>query len=263
MELRSSAIAILVGAFAVVSVVGGGAREASADGSATRGSRITYVYRFDLSSRDAFQTMLESHGHTVSTVHIDDLDSYSFDQTDLIIIGEDTDNSPPWGTSAAVANITNSGLPVIGIAQGGTNFFQDVNLFIGHLQTMGVSSNHGIVVENYWHHLWSVPEHVTIPPDNMVELYASGSYANIVYIGSGMPSDVTCVGRPWNYPVHCGLTLEDWDGRFTALWSWEGSPSSMSDDAKALFRNLVVYDTLLFADGFESGNTYYWSTTMP
>jgi hypothetical protein len=37
----------------------------------------------------------------------------------------------------------------------------------------------------------------------------------------------------------------------------------MSEDAKALFRNLVAYDTLLFADGFESGNTYYWSGTMP
>ncbi len=207
--------------------------------------------------------MLASHGHTVSTVHIDDVAGYSFDQTDLIIIGADTDNSPPWGTVDAVANITNSGLPVIGISQGGTNFFQEVDLFIGHDQTMGVSSNHGIVVENPWHHLWSVPEHITIPPDNIVELYAGGSYANIVYIGSGMPYDVTCVGRPWNYPNHCGLTLEDWGGRFSALWSWEGSPSSMNDDAKRLFSNLVVYDTLLFADGFESGTTYSWSSTMP
>jgi hypothetical protein len=261
--LRPSATAALVAILACVSGVAGNARESFADGGGTRGSRITYIYRNDLSARDAFETMLENHGHTVSTVHLDDVAAYSFDQTDLIIIGGDTDNSSPWGTAAAVANITDSGLPVIGISQGGTYFFSEVGLFIGHEHTMGVSYNHGIVVENPGHDLWSVPEHVTIPPDNMVELYTSGSYANIVYIGSGMPYDVTCVGRPWNKPDHCGLTLEDWDGRFTALWSWEGSPASMSDDAEALFRNLVVYDTLLFADGFESGTTYYWDATMP
>jgi hypothetical protein len=37
----------------------------------------------------------------------------------------------------------------------------------------------------------------------------------------------------------------------------------MSDDAGRLFRNLVVHDTLLFADGFESGTTYSWSATAP
>lgn len=52
----------------------------------------------------------------------------------------------------------------------------------------------------------------------------------------------------------------DGDGRFVVAWQSDGSGGTDTDDASV---HAQRFATLIFADGFESGNTSAWSVTVP
>jgi parallel beta-helix repeat protein len=218
----------------------GGTAEASKSGHDETLLRIAYIYYNDLTVAESFQSMLESHGCPTSLIKSNDVTATLLDSIDLIIVADDYfhagASTNPIGTGSLIATIEDSGKPVLGLGDGGYDFFGELDLSIGNPYG-GHSSKNGIRVIDPENSLFSTPYPIEIPDDNILQLYVETSSIGI-YLWPDVPETVTVIGSEPDDAGYYPLLMEH--NRYL-LWGFDESPQKMTDVGKRLFINVVIW----------------------
>ena len=93
-----------------------------------RVTRVAYVHGTDVAAGDAVAALLTPRGFQVDLVTMTLAESHDFTSYRAIVIGHDTGDLSSWGTPTAVANINRSGVPTVGMGEGGYAFFGKLGL---------------------------------------------------------------------------------------------------------------------------------------
>jgi len=223
-------------------------------GTAVPLSGIAYVY-IDTTAADLFEEFLESRGYPISLVYWHNIEAGMFDNCDLIILGWDT----PWGVPERVSAVNDSGKPILGLARGGGYFFEMLNLEIG--------SNHGayddreierkMYVEDPSHFVYTTPNNITIPGDQIITIYSS-STEDSIHLGSIDLGKVTVIGKYIRdgAPDHNYSSLIQ-QNRYL-LWGYFAAPDTMTNTGKDLFENVVRQITVENDIAFSSTREGDW-----
>src|SRR5207244_2402158 len=124
-------------------------------------SSVAYVYATDTAARDAFSTLLSGRGYTVTGVTVTNAATFDFSTYTGIVVGHDTGSLSSWGTQAAIDQIHNSGVPIVGVGEGGYAYLGKLGLGIGWPNGWHGSSGTGVNVADATSVLWSSPNLVS------------------------------------------------------------------------------------------------------
>jgi len=195
------------------------------------GGRVAYIYSSDDGTAKAFGSTLSSRKWKMTPITLGNLPSRDLSVYDLIIISED---SGTWTTPSLVAQIVNSGKPVIAVGTGGGHFLDAVGgLHIGWLPSaygttaLGYVDNPGLGV-----YFFDVP--ISIPEDNILTMLTAAVRTLEVY---NPPTSVVKVLRTQEYTTYWTVANE---GRYMQ-WGYTASPSSWTATAADLFVNCIYY----------------------
>ncbi len=171
-----------------------------------------------------------------------DVSSTSFALYDLIIIDSRTGIGVGWGDSASIAQITDSGKPVLGLGFGGTGLFEEMGLSINWSNAWtDVDSTSTSIASTYIHAvdtsstLYKSPNVIPIQSDLNIKIYDHSGHK-----GEHAPSlsdSAVLIGREPTDADHYSLVRE---GERCWLWGFTGSPGSMTQIGKDLFINFVA-----------------------
>jgi hypothetical protein len=165
------------------------------------------------------------------------LDSY-----DLIIVGNDTQSISAWDDANSVAAIEDSGKPVVGLGDGGYDFFGKLGLTVGN-PNGGHGSKNSIEAVDPNYSLFSTPYSIDIPEDRVLRLYTETNSIGI-YLWPEIPETVTALANEVNDYGYFPLIMQHErysTGRLTALlWGFTESPQKMTEIGKTLFINVVI-----------------------
>ena len=231
---RTPAFLVVVLLLAVTLAVVWGAAAAGP----TTPPRVAYIYDTDTASRDSFDAMLTSRGFTVDLVPLGSAASYDFSPDEVIIVGNDTGTAGNWDAPGAIANVDGAGKPIVGVGEGGSSFFDDINIFIDWGQSWGASGD-GIYVVDPTNLLWSTPIPISIPGSNVVKLYTQSSPYQAVY-NPTLLSNVIRIGRQVDDAVHYPIISESARTNCYVLWGFYNSPTTMTAAGQDLFVNILL-----------------------
>ena len=215
----------------------GGTDKASMSGEAGEISlpSVAFIYSTNTTTAESFESLLESNGMSVTLIDSDDIASVSLGNYGLIIVGDDTSGADVWDDEAAVNAIGNSGRPVVGVGRGGYDLFGELDLFIGSPHGRD-DDTRSIYVVNPELSLFSRPSPISIPDDQVLDVYSSTDSVNIF-----LPSErdgIVSIGRDVSNSRYYPLLIEQ--NKYT-LWGFRRSPGSMTEVGKTLFVNVVVW----------------------
>ena len=207
-------------------------------------AEIAIIYKETSTDAASFKTLLESKNISVELVEISNVATADFSAFSLIIIDSNSGYQYAWGTTEAVANISNSGKLVLGLGFGGASFFENFGLLINWEHGWINSDQNGTNVDNTSIYcvnkdlsIFTTPIDITIPATNLLQLYNNSGY--IAEFESNFDEDVILVGRQADNDTHYPLVSEG--GHW--LWGFTNSPESMTQEGKDLFIN-IVYEML-------------------
>ncbi len=214
----------------------GGTREASMSTHPEVMSlpRIAFIYGSDSEAAESFQSLLSGYGCSTTLITLDDGSATPLDSYDLVIVGDDTEDAAAWNDPQVVPAIEGSGRPIVGMGEGGYDFFGMLELSIGRPNGMhgDGGSIYAIDADGL---LFSTPYPIDIPENGVMQLYTVTGHV-ILYLWP-VPETVTVlagsVGNPGYYP----LALEH--DRYV-LWGFTESPLNMTQEGKRLFINVVI-----------------------
>jgi len=201
-------------------------------------AKLAYIYYNDPTTASSYNTFLASEGFSINLIDVDFITTGTFDTHDIIIIGPDLGS---WSTlymdETKEAIIDDSNLPIIGLGNGGFAFFglDGLSLYIGYDNGGSISSITNIDVIEDTHAIFNTPNDL---PSGNIQLYSSGS--DVYYAPTTSVPDVTLYGKVAGSSIYYCLT-QQYDRYF--LWGFDNSPSTMTQDGKDLFINLLNYFT--------------------
>ncbi|MEJ2737900.1 MAG: hypothetical protein P8189_30825, partial [Anaerolineae bacterium] len=216
----------------------GGAREAS---MSTRPEvmslpRVAFFYRSNTEAAESFRSLLMRYGCPTTLIGIDDVETAVLDFYDVIIVASDAGYASTWQDTQFVATLEGSGKPVIGLGEGGYNFFGVLDLWIGR-PNGGHGSKNNIEVVDPNCSLFSTPYSVDIPENRALQLYTETSHIGI-YLWPTIPETVTVLASEVNDVGYFPLVMEH--NRYL-LWGFMESPLKMTEVGKILFVNVVIW----------------------
>lgn len=194
-------------------------------------NKIVFIYSTDSSSADAYKSLLEPAGFTTDLVLSSNNGTTDFSKYYLIIIGNDVSTL----SGSDINKISDSAKPIIGLGEGGYSFFGGLGLKTGYPNGWHGSKN-SIYTVDKTQTVFNKPNSITIPTDNILQLYSSTGHVGI-YLPS-VPSNVIVLGRESTDTTHYPFTLEN--SKYL-LWGFTASPTSMTQTGKDLFVNSVNY----------------------
>jgi hypothetical protein len=197
--------------------------------------RVGYVHSSDAEATESFRSLFMSYGCPTTLIGIDDVGTAALDSYDLVIVAHDTQYETTWRDPNAVAAIDNSGKPVVGLGDGGYDFFGLLGLSIGNPYG-GHGSKHSIEVLDPNSSPFNTPYSIEIPQDCVLQLYTETRHVGI-YLWPKIPETVTVLGREVNDVGYYPLALEH--NRYL-LWGFTESPQKMTEVGKRLFINIVI-----------------------
>jgi predicted outer membrane repeat protein len=195
---------------------------------------IAYIYSSDAEAAGSFQSLLVHYGCSTALIALDEVPRAQLDAYDLIMVGDDTKAAAAWKDPQVVPSIDRSGKPIVGLGEGGYEFFGMLGLSIG-LPNGWHGEKNGIYVIDPNRSLFSAPYAITIPDDRMLQLYGQTGHIGI-YLPS-VPENVLALGRESPDSSHYPLVFQQ--DRYL-LWGFTESPSKMTEVGKRLFINVVV-----------------------
>jgi hypothetical protein len=196
---------------------------------------VAYIYKNDTTSADSFKNFLEGKGYSTNLIQIDSIVSGMFASYSLILIGSDTGNADSsWGDSGKVAAINDSGKYIVGLGEGGYDFFGKLSLNIGFAHGWHGSENSMIVVDSS-HDVFKIPNNLGVTTGQTLSIYTSTGSVGI-YLPSP-PANIVLLGQEVASSDHYPLLIEN--SRYL-LWGWTASPDSMTQMGKGLFENIIV-----------------------
>ena len=203
--------------------------------------RAAYIYSSDASTANDYRSFLQSHGYVVDLVSMGSIFDTNFATYKVILIGPETGNSAdyqnaPWGDASETQAqfVSAAGKPVVGLGRGGSLYFQALGLFINWGQSW-VGSMKDVYVVNPAAPYWNIPTSVSIPADQIINLYDANSDFLAVYL-PGPIAQVTTVGRQSDNDDHFPLIMES--SRYF-LWGFDAGPSGMSNKGQRVFQNIL------------------------
>jgi predicted outer membrane repeat protein len=197
---------------------------------------VAYIYSYDAEAAQSFQSLLESYGCPTTLIRSSDSTAAPLDSYDLIIVAHDTQHADPWSDPNTVAAIEDSGKPIVGLGDGGYDFFGLLGLSIGNPYG-GHASKNSIEVVDPNSSLFSTPYSIDIPQDRALQLYTETSNIGI-YLWPTVPETVTVFGNEVNAIGYYPLVMEH--NRYL-LWGFIESPDKMTEIGKTLFINVIIW----------------------
>ena len=194
-------------------------------------SLVLFIYSSDNSDADSYFGFLESNGYSTDLIELSKITTEGIDQYDLILVGSDTGGTYNhlWGDDDKIASINDSNKTILGLGEGGYDFFGRLSLAIGRGNGWHGNEN-SILVMNNSHPVFTLPNLIS---DETVQLYTSSSHVGI-YLQT--PSnDVVLLGREPEDLNHYPLVQEK--DRYL-LWGFTGNPGLMTQIGKQLFINI-------------------------
>jgi hypothetical protein len=197
--------------------------------------RVAYIYGPDAEATESFRSFLMSYGCPTTLIGVDDVATAALDSYDVIVVASDAGYSSTWQGTQFVAMIDGSGKPIIGLGQGGYDFFGVLELWIGR-PNGGHGSRNSIEVIDPNCLLFSMPYSVDIPENRALQLYTETDHIGI-YLWPAIPETVTVLGSLVNDYGYFPLVMED--NRYL-FWGFTESPLKMTEEGKRLFINVVI-----------------------
>ncbi|MCB0072571.1 MAG: hypothetical protein KDE20_13975, partial [Caldilineaceae bacterium] len=213
--------------------------DAKAPAVPTRAGQIAYVYREDRGAADQFRSLLEGAGFTVKLIPLSDVLATDFTQFDLAIVADDTGNLDKWGDAPGQdTHILSSGIPVIGLNEGGYAYFGRHGMQIGwpngwHGSGVDVRGVPGLTY-------YQTPADLTGLLGAPIALYPSAVDMVSIYMPTPI-AGVTPLGWEPADNDHAPLIAEKGEQRCQQLWGFGGPPDKMTAEGARLFINAVVY----------------------
>jgi outer membrane protein assembly factor BamB len=200
---------------------------------------VAFIYSTDDTSASSYKALLETDGLGVDLVLNSTAQTWNYTRDKLIIIGNDTGMLNYWEPSAAVAAIDNTGKPVLGLGEGGYSFFGKLGLNIGYAHGRHNAFSSHLYVDDPSHQIFNYPKNITVPSDQIIQLYNSTPAVDIVPVPA---ANLILLGRDLNDTVQaCSLIQETPNNKSCLLWGYTSSPDYMAQAGKDLFINTVEW----------------------
>lgn len=215
----------------------GGTREASMS-TETGGMslpQVAYIYSHRDEEAEDFDSLLEAYGCSTTLIRLNDVPTMLLDSYDLLIVADDTQYEDALSDPNIVAAIEDSNKPIIGLGDGGYDFFGLLGLSIGS-PNGGHGSKNSIEVVDPNSSLYSMPYSIEIPQDRSLQLYTETDHVGL-YLWPTIPQSVTVFGKEVDSVNYFPLAAEY--NRYL-LWGFTESPQKMTAVGKTLFINVVI-----------------------
>jgi serine/threonine protein kinase len=202
--------------------------------------RVAYVYSADTAAAQDFQTLLQANGFLVDFVQQADILGANFQPYRAIILGPETGEEGRWGDEDGeqLNYLVETGLPILGIGEGGFTFLTLYNEGVDGVQGITVQAA-SAAVENPSHPIWNTPKAVQIPGTGIVVLYNTN--VDTWAVTSETPGvDQTRYGRLPDNPTQFTLLRQ---GALFMLWGYSGPPANMTSQGQPAFVN-ALFDLL-------------------
>jgi hypothetical protein len=199
---------------------------------------IAYLYS-SKSGAEGYESFLESNGYPTDIFSVEELNSNSLENYDIILIGPHTFGigGQTWSDPSKVAYIDGLNLPILGIGVGGSCFFSALSLSIGTPE-YGGSYLSSVNCSNPKHPIWNIPNNITT--SNNLTLYTQdvATYEAVVVEPQ---ENLTIIGR---YPLpryasYIYNLIMEADRYF--FWGYNSYAINMNENGKHLFLNVIHY----------------------
>jgi len=215
----------------------GGTREASMSTHPEVMSlpRVAFIYGSDSEAAESFQSLLVGYGCLTTLIALDDVLATPLDSYDLVIVGDDTEDAAAWNNPQVVPAIEGSGRPIIGMGEGGYDFFGMLELSIGRPHGMHDSRNSIDVIDPN-HLIFIMPYPIDVPEDRILQLYTETNEVTL-YLWP-VPENVKVLAGEVDQNGYYPLAFEP--DRYV-LWGFTEPPQKMTEVGKDLFINIVIW----------------------
>ena len=207
-------------------------------------AELAYIYYDDPTTANSYKSFLVDEGYNIDLIDVDIIITGTFDTYDVIIIGPDLGSwSALYMDNTKEGIVDDSDLPIIGLGNGGFAFFglDGLSLYIGYDNGGSTIDITNIDVIDDTHQIFNTPNDL---PDGNIQLFSPGS--RVYYAPTSIVPGVTLHGTVAGSSNQYCLSQEDY--RYF-LWGFEDSPSTMTQNGKDLFVNIINY----YAPSSESG----------
>jgi eukaryotic-like serine/threonine-protein kinase len=199
--------------------------------------RVAYFYLTSTSLGNEYRNFLSQHNYDVILRPLDAIPSENLAQYKLILIAPETGQNGNWGDAAGTwaKKIADSDLPVVGLGEGGFNFFGKNSLSIGFPNGIGTTSQ-DLYVLNPNDQIWKTPNPIPIPVNRTLRIYNQSQDTMVSNLQPPFPVSITVYAQ-WPENVN-QFPLIRQDGRFI-LWGYRQSPDEFTSSGASLFLNLL------------------------
>jgi serine/threonine protein kinase len=210
--------------------------QAAATQTASAPRPIAYIYTSDTNTAGNFQALLQGNNYRVALVPQDTILTTDFIPYQAVVVGPDTGQDQNWGDQGgSQANqLVNSGLPILGVGEGGYAFFGRIGLAIGYDKGVKASGTDIYVVDPN-SPIWSKPHSVDIPGSRVLTLYNSSQPFAAITVTASQPGLVP-IGLQANDLTHFPLISQ---GDKYLLWGFSAGPSAMTTLGQQVFVNAL------------------------
>jgi serine/threonine protein kinase len=209
--------------------------QAAATQTASAPRQIGYIYGTDAQTAGDFQALLQGNNYQVTLLPQNVILTTDFTPFQALVVGPDTGQDQNWGDQGgSQANrLASTGLPILGVGEGGYAFFGRIALAIGY--DKGVKANGtDILVADPNSPIWSKPNKIDIPSNHTLTLYNSSQ--PFAAITAAPQSGLTLIGSDVNDSTQFPLIAQ---GNKYLLWGFSAGPSAMNALGQQAFINAL------------------------
>lgn len=210
--------------------------QAAATQTASAPRQIGYIYAADTQTAGNFQALLQGNNYQVTLVPQNVILTTDFTPFQAIVVGPDTGQDQNWGDQGdnQANHLASTGLPILGVGEGGYAFFGRIGLAIGY--DKGVKDNGtDIIVADPNSPIWSKPNKVDIPGNHTLTLYNSAQPFAAITVTASQPG-LTLIGSQVNDVTQFPLIAQ---GNKYLLWGFSTGPSMMNAVGQQVFVNAL------------------------
>jgi serine/threonine protein kinase len=210
--------------------------QAAATQTASAPRPIAYIYTSDTNTAGEFQALLQGNNYQVALVPQDTILTTDFSPYQAIVVGPDTGQDQNWGDQGGnqANQLMSTGLPILGVGEGGYAFFGRVGLAIGYDKGVKASGTDIFVVDP-GSPIWSKPNKIDIPGNRVLTLYNSSQPFAAITVIASQPGLVP-LGLQANDLTHFPLIAQ---GDKFLLWGFSAGPSAMNTLGQQVFVNVL------------------------
>jgi hypothetical protein len=245
MKIRLLVLASLfisfLGVAALQTGCGSGSPASPSNNSTPFTTPVLFIYSTDTSGAATFQSLLNAHGYSATTVTVSGASSANLSNYSVIILDSDTGSTVPWSGSTTLPNaILASGKPVLGMGAGGAVYF-DTEGYTGiGFGASAYNGENGILnVVDATNTIWSNPN--AIATGAPVTTYTPGSGTQELYYTSAPGGGTTLIGGTNGHTGYYAVASQTKTGLTYLFWGQDSAPTAMTTVGQNLFINCMKF----------------------